>query len=251
MNYTNKNIIDRFEIGENLKFLFFWGHKKSNKITKSCLSQWYEAKFTVNEVEFLTTEHWMMAEKAKLFNDTEIYQQIILSTKAKIAKKLGRQVKNFNQRIWEENRFDIVVRGNFYKFNQNNELSKFLIKTDNKIIVEASPVDNIWGIGVAQDNGNIEIPNCWKGLNLLGYALMEVRDVLNEIGKLEPLKNPILPPWLAFPEIEKYSIGWRMGYGESHIIELSKYFEKLSEKEKIIYELTFPAIGEWKGWYTE
>ncbi len=180
MKYTNGKIIERFESGENLKFLLFWGHKKSNEITKSCFSQWYESKFVVNGIEFQTAEHWMMAEKALLFKDDEIYQQIISTTKPGKVKELGRQVKNFNQQIWEENRFDIVVRGNVYKFSQNPELLKFLKNTKNRILVEASPVDTIWGIGLDQNSKNIENPHFWRGLNLLGYALMEARDILNQ-----------------------------------------------------------------------
>jgi hypothetical protein len=80
---------------------------------------------------------------------------------------------------------------------------------------------------------------------------METRDILNEIGEFKTLENPILPPWLAYPEIDKYSIGWRMGYGETHIMELSKYLDSLSESEKRIYELTYPETGEWKGWYND
>lgn len=251
MNYTNEKIIERFESGENLKFLLFWGHTKSDLITKSCFSQWYESNFEVNGIEYQTAEHFMMAEKALLFNDKNIYEQIIKSSKAGKVKELGRQVKNFNQRIWEENRFEIVVRGNFHKFSQNPKLSEFLRNTNDRILVEASPVDNIWGIGLAQNNEDAENPYFWNGLNLLGYALMETRDILNEIGEFKTLENPILPPWLAYPEIDKYSIGWRMGYGETHIIELSKYLANLSESEKRIYELTYPETGEWKGWYND
>ena len=251
MNYANEKIIERIESGENLKYLLFWGHQKSDRITKSCFSQWYESEFEVNGIKFLTAEHYMMAEKALLFNDKDIYEQIIKSSKAGKVKELGRQVKNFNQRIWEENRFEIVVRGNFHKFSQNPKLSEFLRNTNDRILVEASPVDNIWGIGLAQNNEDAKNPYFWNGLNLLGYALMETRDILNEVGEFKTLKNPILPPWLAYPEIDKYSIGWRMGYGETHIMELSKYLDSLSESEKKIYELTYPETGEWKGWYND
>ncbi|GGI57720.1 hypothetical protein [Winogradskyella haliclonae] len=80
---------------------------------------------------------------------------------------------------------------------------------------------------------------------------METRDILNRIGEFKPLENSVLPPWLAYPEIDRYSIGWRMGYGESHIIELGKYFDQLTESEKTIYELTYPESEEWKGWYND
>ena len=121
----------------------------------------------------------MMAEKALLFEDKQIYEQIINSAKPGKVKELGRRVRNFNQGIWEENRFEIVVRGNFYKFSQNKELSRFLKNTNDRVLVEASPVDSIWGIGLAQNDENAKIPYFWNGLNLLGYALMETRDLLN------------------------------------------------------------------------
>ena len=179
MKYSNEKIIERLEAGENLQFLLFLGHQKSEQISKCCLSQWYESKFEVNGIKYHTAEHYMMAEKALLFEDKQIYEQIITSAKSGKVKELGRKVRNFNQGIWEENRFEIVVRGNFYKFRQNKELSRFLKNTNDRVLVEASPVDSIWGIGLAQNDENAKIPYFWNGLNLLGYALMETRDLLN------------------------------------------------------------------------
>lgn len=249
MKYTNEKIIKRLESGENLKYLLFWDHKKTDEITKSCFSQWFDSTFKVAGTEFHTAEHYMMAEKALLFGDMAIYEQIVNSSKPGKVKELGRQVKDFNQRVWEENRFQIVVRGNFHKFSQNKDLGIFLKRTNDRILVEASPVDNIWGIGLAQNDKNAENPYFWNGLNLLGYALMETRDILNEIGEFKPLENPILPPWLAYPKLDRYNIGWSMGYGETHLMELGKYFDGLDPIEKRIYELTYPATGEWEGWY--
>jgi len=178
MKYSNQIIINRLDSGENIKYLFFWGHTKTERITKTCFSQWYESKFVVDGVEFNTAEQWMMAQKALLFDNQEIYQQILISTKPGKIKELGRQVKSFNQKVWEEKRFDIVVKGNFYKFSQNSTLQIFLKNTKDRVIVEASPVDTIWGIGLSQNNENATNPYKWKGQNLLGYALMEVRDLL-------------------------------------------------------------------------
>lgn len=249
MKYSNEKIIERLESGENLKYLHFWGHQKSDRITKTCFSQWFESEFEVNGIRYLTAEHYMMAEKALLFGDYEIHQKIIESEKAGKVKELGRQVKYFNQRVWEENRYDIVIRGNFHKFSQNPDLSEFLIKTKNQVLVEASPVDIIWGIGLAQNEDNAEIPYLWNGLNLLGYALMETRDILNEIGKFKMLDNPILPPWLAYPELDRNSIAWSMGYGENYLLDLSDYLESLTEPERRIYQLTYPERKEWINWY--
>ena len=161
------------------EFLFFWGHhNKNNKITKSCLSQWWPCKFKSNNIEYNCAEQYMMSEKAKLFKDEKAYQLIIKeSSQAKI-KKLGRLIKNFNDEEWNINKIDIVLEGNILKFSQNEELKNFLIETGDKILVEASPYDKIWGIGLDENNPDAKNPYKWKGENLLGFTLMEVRDII-------------------------------------------------------------------------
>ena len=130
-------------------------------------------------------------------------------------------------------------------------MAQFLLNTEDQILVEASPADRIWGIGMAQDHKDAPYPWNWKGLNLLGYALMEVRTLLAGLEADGPLNNPVLPPWLAYPEIARYSIGWRMGSGEGHILELGDYLETLSPNQQKVYEIFFPARGEWIGWYKD
>ena len=117
----------------------------------------------------------MMAEKAALFGDQTTRAQVLVATNPGAAKALGRQVRGFNEAAWIENRFSIVLRANEAKFSQNPDLGHFLRQTGNRIIVEASPVDRVWGIGIAQDDERARNPNQWKGLNLLGFALMQVR----------------------------------------------------------------------------
>lgn len=182
MKYNLNWLIEKYEKGEELKYVFFWGHRKSknNSITQSCLSQWWGSPFLVNEILYKTAEHWMMSQKALLFEDTISFQKIISSETPAEAKSMGRQVCNFNEDIWISKRAEIVVQGTLHKFSQNEELRQFLINTKDNILVEASPVDTIWGIGMAADNEKIENPNCWKGLNLLGFALMEVRDYFQQ-----------------------------------------------------------------------
>ena len=161
------------------KYIFFWGHRqKTNHIDKSCFSQWYPAKFEIAGQIFLTAEHYMMAEKARLFNDEQSYQLILAVKSAAHAKALGREVKDFNEIVWQENRFNIVVNANLAKFSQNPALKEFLLNTGQRILVEASPVDKIWGIGLAEDHEFAKLPVKWRGLNLLGFALMKVRDQL-------------------------------------------------------------------------
>jgi ribA/ribD-fused uncharacterized protein len=124
-------------------------------------------------------EQYMMAEKAKLFKDSKILEKIMESNTPKQIKALGRIVKNFDESVWKQNRYSIAIKGNLNKFSQNKNLKKFLLGTKNKVIVEASPYDKIWGIGMCTDDKSIENPLFWKGKNLLGFALMEVRDSLN------------------------------------------------------------------------
>ena len=164
------------------KFLFFWGNQpsKDGVITKSCLSQWWISPFVENGITYKSAEHWMMAKKAELFNDLEIVEKIIQANSAAEAKKLGREVKNYKDSVWLENRYRIVKQGNMFKFSQNQDLKEFLINTKERILVEASPVDSIWGIGMAADHQDIQNPEKWQGMNLLGFALMEVRDELIE-----------------------------------------------------------------------
>lgn len=165
---------------QNLEFLYFWGHtNKSNEaIGKSCFSQWYESPFAVDGVTYRTAEHWMMAKKAMLFGDLEIFEKIVISDKPVEVKDLGRRISGFDDEIWTAERYEIVKAGNLHKFKQQPELSEYLLETGNRILVEASPVDRIWGIGLAQDHVDASNPNRWLGLNLLGFALMEVRDLL-------------------------------------------------------------------------
>lgn len=118
----------------------------------------------------------MMAEKAALFGDSATRDQILQAPNPGAAKALGRKILGFDESIWLQNRFSIVVRANEAKFSQHQELGHFLVQTGSRILVEASPVDRIWGIGLAKDDERVNDPNLWQGLNLLGFALMRVRD---------------------------------------------------------------------------
>ena len=185
MNYNNAWLIKNYHAGEKLKYLFFWGHQPApdGSITKSCFSQWWEAPFEVDGIVYKTAEHWMMAEKARMFNDMAILQQVIAAKTPGEAKKCGRMVSDFDPVAWDEVKFDIVVQGNIHKFSRHPELEMFLLGTLDRILAEASPQDSIWGIGMAASNPAVENPMLWNGENLLGYALMEVRDVLKKMNQ--------------------------------------------------------------------
>jgi len=168
--------------GARPKFVFFWGHKPQvpGRIDESCLSNWFPAKFNVDGIEYATTEHFMMAEKARLFGDEDIRSRVVVANSPGKAKSLGRRVSGFDEGIWTQNRYNIVVSGILAKFTQNKDMGELLKKTGSKVLVEASPHDRIWGIGMGKDNEHVENPRLWNGLNLLGFALMEVRECLTQ-----------------------------------------------------------------------
>lgn len=182
---TRESLITAIQTGTNPKWAFFWGHtpSKDGSTTKSCFSQWWEGHpFIIDGIVYPTAEHYMMAEKARLFHDQARLAEILATTSPAIAKKLGRQVSGFNDEVWLPQRWDIVVRANTAKFSQHAPLRQFLLQTGDRILVEASPFDRIWGIGMAASHPDAENPSKWKGLNLLGFALMEVRQQLAITG---------------------------------------------------------------------
>lgn len=182
MKYSTAWLKSEIEKKNHVEYFFFWGHipKMNDVVDKSCFSQWYHSPFVVDGVPYLNAEQWMMAKKALLFNDEEVLKQILSAGSPAEAKALGREVRNFDSNIWNAVAYSIVVEGNKYKFSQHEKLKEFLLSTKNKILVEASPADTIWGIGLPQDNSKAYNPFDWRGLNWLGFALMEVRDLLKQ-----------------------------------------------------------------------
>ena len=184
MKYNVDLIRDRYNRGEALEFIFFWGHTtKPGKIKKSCLSQWYDCRFEGDGVLYHTTEQYMMSQKALLFGDTETFEKIMASDDPRDYKALGREVKNFEPGPWDAKKYEIVLAGNILKFSQNQELKSFLLETGDKVLAEASPYDGIWGVCLAMDDPLIADPNNWNGENLLGFALMETRDILRNADR--------------------------------------------------------------------
>ena len=164
-------------------FIFFWGNQpsKDGVIKKSCLSQWWLSDFQANAGYYCCMEQYMMSQKARLFDDQEIHKKIMSTQSQHEIKTLGRQVKNFDCKIWNKTKYAIVLNGNYYKFFTQKPLRDYLLSTQDNILVEASPYDKIWGIGLSENDNNIDNPVCWKGQNLLGFALMEVRDEIQRI----------------------------------------------------------------------
>ncbi|MBL0744624.1 NADAR family protein [Chryseolinea lacunae] len=180
MKYSVSGLVEGIDKGEVKKFLFFWGHtpKGGETVGKFVFSQWYPSPFAVEGVVYKTAEHWMMAQKAKLFGDDAIFQKIVNTDKPGEVKALGRKIVNFDDALWNESKYEIVCAGNVHKFGQDVELKNYLLGTGDHVIVEASPTDAIWGIGLSQDAAHVEDPATWPGQNLLGFALMEARDRL-------------------------------------------------------------------------
>ena len=166
--------------GAKPRFLFFWGHtgKGSGPVGKECLSQWYGAPFRLGGHVFPSAEHYMMHRKAALFGDDESATKILAARSPAAAKELGRGVRGFVESTWNEHRLSIVTAANEAKFGQNPELLAFLAGTKDRVLVEASPKDRIWGIGLTADDPRAEDPLSWRGLNLLGFALMIARSRL-------------------------------------------------------------------------
>jgi ribA/ribD-fused uncharacterized protein len=143
-----------------------------------CLSQWYPSEMQLDGVRFPTAEHYMMWRKARLFGDSNIERQVLADDSPAAAKQLGRRVHNFRSDVWDRHRFEVVLRGSIAKFEQNETLRRYLLGTGECILAEASPVDRIWGIGFGATDSRAKDPPQWTGLSLLGFALMQARDLL-------------------------------------------------------------------------
>jgi ribA/ribD-fused uncharacterized protein len=166
--------------GRRLRYLYFWGHRpnRDGSPGPGCLSQWWPVEFTEDGHVYASAEHYMMAHKAWLFGDVPAAAEILAADHPGAAKAAGRAVRDFDEARWNEHRFGIVVRGNLAKFGQHPELREFLIGTRERVLVEASPVDRVWGIGLTADDERAASPATWRGPNLLGFALMAARDIL-------------------------------------------------------------------------
>jgi ribA/ribD-fused uncharacterized protein len=159
---------DGSEVVVTPRFVMFWR-------PPGAFGQWTLSPFTIDGVLYNCAEQYMMAEKARLFQDRVIEAQILQCESPRQQKKLGQQVAGFNAARWDAERCHIVFRGNLAKFTQNAELGDELLATGDRRLVEASPMDKIWGIGFAANHPNAYHPDKWTGLNLLGNVLENVR----------------------------------------------------------------------------
>ena len=157
-------------------YIYFWSEKTKN----GYLSNWYDSPFVSEGKTFQNSEQYFMYQKAVLFNDMEAAKKIMEAETPKEYKKLGRTVQGFNSEIWEQNRENVMFDGVLLKFCQNEDLKQKLLATGDAVLVEASPYDRIWGIGMRKADAEKISPENWKGLNLLGKVLMKVRETIKK-----------------------------------------------------------------------
>jgi ribA/ribD-fused uncharacterized protein len=174
-----ESLVSEVRAGTRVRYLMFWGHRPrpDGTLGAGCLSQWWPSPFTVDGVTY-ASEHWMMAAKARLFGDAEAERQVLAAGHPSQAKNAGRLVRGFDEGEWERRRSAIVVRGSVHKFASDPGLRSFLLGTGGRVLVEASPVDRVWGIGLAATDEAAGDPERWRGPNLLGFALMTARERL-------------------------------------------------------------------------
>jgi ribA/ribD-fused uncharacterized protein len=177
---TVDELLALINTGRRVKYLLFWGHRPApdGTIGAGCLSQWWPAAFTSDGATFRSAEHYLMWRKAKLFGDDETAARVVAAGHPRQAKLLGRRVRDFDEQTWLVHRYGIVVDASVAKFGQNPALRAFLLGTGDLVVVEASPTDRIWGIGLAASDVRALDPAQWIGLNLLGFALMQARATL-------------------------------------------------------------------------
>jgi ribA/ribD-fused uncharacterized protein len=155
-------------------FVFFWSGP---------YSQWYPSVFALEGRTYNCAEQYMMYCKAKLFGDHESARQIYAAKDPAVQKQLGRAVAGFDEDTWKLFREGVVFQGSLAKYSQNEDLHKKLLATGTRTLVEASPKDRVWGIGLGEDDPRALNPQQWQGQNLLGIALMRVRCCLRGDGK--------------------------------------------------------------------
>ncbi|KAF7192837.1 N-glycosidase [Pseudocercospora fuligena] len=167
------------------KYVLFFGYDRPEK--ECCLQQWYPSPFAIpspdnprEKLHFHTSEQYMMYQKSLLIGDTSTAVKILEADTPAKAKSLGREVKNFKQKLWDAECERIVEEGNFEKFRQNETLKKVLMGTGERVIVETSPNDRVWGIGLNSEEA-VGREAEW-GQNLLGKCLMRVRERLRSEG---------------------------------------------------------------------
>lgn len=169
---SKEELVEGIANGAAPEFITFFGSTPGHQY--SGFGQGFPAPFTVAGISYPTAKHWMMTQKAVLFNAVGLVEQI-LAAPANELTELGRTIRGFDQEVWDREKYGIVVAGNLHKFQANPDLLELLLSTEGAILVNAAAHDDIWGTGINAQHQNITKPDQWYGQNLLGFALMEVR----------------------------------------------------------------------------
>lgn len=156
------------------KYVFFW---------RDPIAQWNISPMTdpTDGVIYNCAEQYMMSQKARLFGDDEAWHKVMNAAHPREQQAIGKTVKNFNQKLWDEHKYRIVCNGNMLKFTQHPKLLCQLLDSGDRLFVEASPKDLVWGIGMAEDEPGVEDVKNWRGENLLGNALTETRGFIRNL----------------------------------------------------------------------
>ncbi|MFR3529720.1 MAG: NADAR family protein [Lachnospiraceae bacterium] len=186
------------------------------------LSNWFLSEFTVGGITFSSMEQYMMYEKAVLFKDQTIAEKILQTDDVAKIKALGRTVHNFDDNVWAKEREGIVYNGVLEKFRQNPELAEKLERTDEEIIAECAVKDRIWGIGLSMEDENRRCIDKWRGQNLLGKILMQVREDIRHQNRVTQ----------AFRNVEKAFSGVAEDAGFHAESELRDYAERIRQKKE-------------------
>lgn len=224
--HTVEDLLAAIATGERPTYLHFWQLEPGSTaadLGAACLSQWWTAPIEQFGIEFPAAEHYMMWRKAVLFGDDDAAEEILATPTPAGAKAIGRRVRGFSEDLWLEHRWKIALAATFAKFTSDRELGHYLLTTGDAVIAEASPVDTIWGIGLAEDHSAATDPARWRGLNLLGFALMEVRTLLTDVERIAAAALPAVPEMygvrdLVAPRLSvehnghKFHGGWHVGW---------------------------------------
>ena len=179
-----------------------WSYRETERYVffmEGFLHQWYTATMVFDDVQYNCCEQYMMGQKATLFGDTKSAEKLLQCENPLDQKLIGRNIKNFDETKWRENRFEIVYRGNLAKFKQNKHLRDKLLSYPHSVeFVNANPIDQIWGIGVGVFDRRVTDPHHWSGLNLLGKIITKIRNVL--------VPAPPSTPHLTFKQKEDQSL---------------------------------------------
>ena len=191
MKYDLTWLKQQYDSGSHPEFLFFYEIPAvpASASAQMMLPQWYPCSFSVQGDQYLHAAHWMMVQKAKLFGDGESATSLLTLKDDTAIKSRGRHITGFDQRRWDDHKYSIVLSGNLHKFSQHQALRAYISGTHPLVLTEANPDDSVWGIGMRENAPGATNPHHWRGLNLLGFALMEVRDILS--GIVEPVSSVV------------------------------------------------------------